>query len=496
VRSIHCLLLMQSTVEPVEGNKVKLHVTVPADEFEHAIDAAFRKLAREVRVPGFRPGKAPRKLLEARMGTEAAREQALRDSLPEFYVDAVTEHSVDVIAPPEIEVTSGQEEGDVEFDAVVEIRPQVHLMGYDELRVEVPVEPVTEAAIDDQIDRLRDRFADLTDSELPLIDDAYATIDITGSIDGQAVEGLTASDFLYRVGSDMVVPELDAQLRGTRPGAILEFTAELPERFGDSAGEEVTFRVIVKEAKHKVLPEVTDEWVDEASEFDTVAELRDDLRRRLETVQRLQARMAARDKVLEAVADLVPVEPPAALIDAETRRRVEDLAHRLSHQNATIEDYLAATEQEPEAFLEGVREGSGRAVLADLALRAVAAQEEITVTEDEVDAEVERLAQQLRQKVEKVRRDLERRGVLETVRSDLARGKALEFLIDHASVVDEDGNELDVSVPEAPSGDTSTIDEASVNEASGTDAGSTDVASTEVASNEATSVDDSDSERA
>ena len=138
----------------------------------------------------------------------------------------------------------------------------------------------------------------------------------------------------------MVVPELDEQLRGTRPGAILEFTAKLPERFGDSAGEEATFRVIVKEAKHKVLPEVTDEWVDEASEFDTVDELRDDLRRRLETVQRLQARMATRDKVLEAVADLVPIPAPEALVDDETRRRIEDLAHRLSHQNATLEEYL------------------------------------------------------------------------------------------------------------------------------------------------------------
>src|SRR6478672_3032631 len=224
---------MQSTVESVEGNKVKLHVTVPADEFERAIDAAFRKLAREVRVPGFRPGKAPRKLLEARLGTDIAREQALRDSLPDFYVDAVTEHDVDVIAPPEIEVTAGQEDGDVEFEAVVEVRPQVQLVGYDELRIELPFESVG----DEQIDRLRDRFADLTDSDEPLIDEAYATIDITGSIGGESVEGLTATDFLYRVGSDMVVPELDQQLHGTRPGAILEFDATLPERFGDRAGE-------------------------------------------------------------------------------------------------------------------------------------------------------------------------------------------------------------------------------------------------------------------
>jgi trigger factor len=439
---------MQSTVESVEGNKVKLHITVPAGEFERAIDAAFRKLAHEVRVPGFRPGKAPRKLLEARLGTDIAREQALRDSLPEFYVDAVNEHDVDVIAPPEIEITAGQDDGDVEFDATVEIRPQVRLMGYDELRVELPVEPITDEAIADQIDRLRDRFADLEDSEHPLVDDAYATIDISGSIAGEPVEGLTATDFLYRVGSDMVVPELDAQLRGTRPGAILEFTATLPERFGDREGEEATFRVMVKEAKHKVLPELTDEWVDEASEFDTVDELRGDIRKRLEMMQRLQARMATRDKVLETVADLVPVPAPEVLVDDETRRRIEDLAHRLSHQNATLEAYLEATGQEPQAFVDEVREGAARAVLGDLALRAVVAQEEIAATEEEVDAEIERLAERLEQKPDKVRRDLERRGVLETVRSDLARGKALEFLIEHATVVDGEGNEIDISVPQ------------------------------------------------
>jgi trigger factor len=441
---------MQSTIESVEGNKVKLHVTVPADEFERAIDAAFKKLAREVRVPGFRPGKAPRKLLEARLGTDMAREQALRDSLPEFYVDAVTENNVDVIAPPEIEVTAGQDDGDVEFDAVVEVRPQVQLVGYDELRVELPFESVGEEQVDQQVDRLRDRFADLTDSDEPLIDDAYATIDITGSIAGEAVEGLTATDFLYRVGSDMVVPELDQQLHGTRPGAILEFDATLPERFGDRAGEEASFRVLVKEAKHKVLPDLTDEWVDEASEFDTVDELRADIRKRLEVVQKLQAQMAARDKVLEAVADLVPVPAPEILVDDETRRRVEDLAHRLQHQNATLEQYLEATGQEPQAFIDEVREGAVRAVLADLALRAVVAQESIEPTDDEVDAEIVRLAERLEEKVEKVRRDLERRGVLETVRSDLARGKALEFLVEHSTVVDEEGNVIDLTIPDEP----------------------------------------------
>jgi trigger factor len=437
---------MQSTVEELDGNKVKVRVTVSADEFERAIDGAFKKLAREVRVPGFRPGKAPRQLLEARFGADIAREQALRDALPEYYVEAVEANKVDVIAAPEIEITSGEDAGDIEFEAVVEVRPEVRLVGYDELRVELPFKPVDDADVDQQIDALRERFADLADSEYPLIDDAYATIDITGTVDGEPVEGLTATDFLYRVGSGMVVPELDDQLRGVRPGAILEFSATLPERFGERAGQEVLFRVVVKEAKQKILPHVTDAWVDEASEFETVDELRVDIRHRLETMQRLQAQLAVRDKVLEAAAELVPIEPPASLVESETRRRVEDLAHRLSHQNASLEEYLAATGQDPEAFLDEVRKGAGRGVLADLALRAVIVQEGIEASEEEVDAEIVRLAERVEQKPERVRRDLEKQGAMEAVRSDVARGKALQFLVDHATVVDEDGNELDLTI--------------------------------------------------
>jgi trigger factor len=447
---------MQSNVETLEGNRVRLSVTVPAEEFERAIDGAFRKLAHEVRIPGFRPGKAPRQLLEARLGTELAREQALRDALPEYYVEAVNANEVDVIAPPEIEIKAGEDAGDVEFEAVVEVRPQVRLTGYDSLRVALPWKPVDDDDVDRQVDALRDRFADLTESSDPLIDDAYATIDITGTADGEPVEGLTASDFLYRVGSAMVVPELDEQLRGTRPGAILEFTAALPERFGDRAGDEVTFRVVVKDAQRKVLPALSDEWVQQASEFETVDELRADIRRRLGVVQKLQAQMALRDKVLDAVAELVPLEPPPTLVDAETRRRVEDFAHRLSHQGATVEQYLAATGQEAQAFVDEVREGAAKAVLADLALRAVVAQEAIDVSDEELDAEVGRLAERVGQKPERLRRDLAKRGALETVRSDVARGKALEFLVRHTTVVDEEGNEIDLTIPD----DTTVADEA------------------------------------
>ncbi len=219
---------LTTTVEPLEDNKVRLKIAVPAQEFEKAIDAAFRKLAREVKMPGFRPGKAPRQLLEARLGTGVAREQALRDALPEYYADAVQAEDIDVIAPPEIDITAGEEDGDVEFDAVVEVRPIVQVSGYDALTVEVPSPAVDDEAIDEQIDALRERFADLEDSSNPLTDGDYAQIDIKGSVDGEPVDALSATDFLYEVGSGSVVEQLDQQLRGKKPGDILEFDDELP----------------------------------------------------------------------------------------------------------------------------------------------------------------------------------------------------------------------------------------------------------------------------
>jgi trigger factor len=440
---------MDTSIETLPENKVRLHVAVPAAEFDKALDAAFRKLAREVRIPGFRPGKAPRKLLEARLGTEVARDQALRDSVPEYYRDAIVSEALDAIAPPEIEITAGEEDGDVEFDAVVELRPVVELEGYQHLTVTLDdYEAPGDEALDNQIESLRERFADLEESDAPLTDDDYAQIDIKGFLDDEAVDGLTATDFLYAVGSDSVVPELDAELHGKRPGDIVEFTATLPERFGDREGDDVSFQVLVKETKKKVLPEPTDEWVSDVTEFDTLGELRDDLRNRLEMVSKMRARMALRERVLEVASDLVPVLPPEPLVRSEMERRLHEFAHQLENQGGDIGSYLEATDQSQEELIGVIRAGAEKAVLADLALRAVVAQEGIEASEDDVDAEVAKLAEQVKEKPQKVRRQLEQRGALDALRSDLARGSAMQLLIDGAEVVDGEGNPIDLSLPD------------------------------------------------
>ncbi len=439
---------METSVEPLEGNKVRLHVAVPADEFEQAIDSAFRKLARQVKIPGFRPGKAPRRILEARLGTDVAREQALQDALPDYYASAVETEGLDTIAPPEIDITAGADTGPVEFDAVVEVRPVVELGDYDGLRVEVPLPDISDEAVGAQVDALRERFADLQESTRPLQDGDFASIDIKGYVHDEVIDALSATDFLYEVGSGLVVPKLDDELRGKRVGDILKFTDALPERFGERAGEEVAFQVLVKETKQKVLPEPTDEWVSEVTEFDTLDELRADVARRMELVGKVQARVAVREKVLEAIADKIDIEVPDVLVRDEMERRLHDFMHRLEHQGATIPQYLEATGQAQETFVAGVREGSTQAVKADLALRAIVAQEAIEATEEDLDREIARLAEQMGQKPEKVRRDLDRRGALEALRSEITRGKALQFLVDHAVAVDESGNPVDLTLPD------------------------------------------------
>jgi trigger factor len=458
-----------TSVEELPENKVKLHVSIPASEFERAIDSAFRKLAGEVKIPGFRPGKAPRQLLEARLGSDVARDQALRDSLPTYYADAVQSEELDTIAAPEIDITAGEDSGDVEFDAVVEVRPVVELQDYLGLRIEVPTPAVTDEVVDTQLDALRDRFADLEESSRPLAEGDFAQIDIKGYVHDEAIDALTATDYLYEVGSGLLVPKLDEELIGKRPGDILKFNDTLPERFGERAGEDVSFQVLIKETKRKVLPEVTDEWASEVSEFDTVDELRTDIRKRLELVNKVQAQVAARDKVLDATADLVTIDLSDALVQREMEQRLHDIAHRLEAQGVTIQQYLEATGMEEQAFVQQVREAAERGVRADLALRAVGAQEGIVATDEELDDEVAKLAERMEEKPKKVRRDLERRGILEAVRSDIARGKTLRYLVDHAEVVDEAGSPLDLTVPEeepAVSDQQTSEDEASEDQAS------------------------------
>jgi trigger factor len=447
---------MRTTVEALEGNKVKLSVNVDDDEFEKALDQAFKRIAQEVRIPGFRPGKAPRRILEARVGVDVARQEALRESLPEFYARAVNESEVDVIAPPEIDITSGEESGPVAFDAVVEVRPKVSVAGYGSLRVTVPSPSASDEEVDAQVDRLRQQFGELQTVDRPARDGDQVSIDIAGSVNGEPVEGLTADDYLYPVGSGAIVPEMDEQLRGAKVGDILTFDARPPgaDREDDEDEDEndpISFRILVKDVKEQVLPEINDEWANEASEFETVEELRDDLRNRIESVKRVQAQLALREGVVSALVELVDEDPPQPLVAAELEHRARDLVQRLGAQGASVEQYLQAIGSSGEDLQAELTDAATSAVKADLGLRAVIDAEGIDVDDDEVDAEIERIATRLGEKnPQRFRKQLERADQVQAVRSDLRKGKALEWLVDHAEVVDEEGAPIDRSRLEMP----------------------------------------------
>jgi trigger factor len=431
---------VKATVEPLEGNKVKVSVEVDEAEFDKAIDAAFRKIAREVRVPGFRPGKAPRKVLEGRLGSGVGREQALHDSVPEFYAQALAEHDVDAIAQPEIDITNGQDEGPLAFDAVVEVRPEITVPGYNGLRVTLDRPEADESDVDAQIDRMRQVQASLAEVDRPAIDGDVVTIDIAGSLDGEPQEGLTADDYSYEVGTAAITPEVDPELRGAKAGDILQFEATHPD---ESEERKLEFRILVKQVNERVLPEADDTWASENSEYDTIDELRASIRDRMQRIRKAQARLQLRERTSEALADLVSEEPPDSLVQHDVQHQLQDLALRARAQGLELEQWLAATGRSPEEVTDELRQAATRSVKVDLALRAVAEAEQITCTDEELDEEIERVAAQVGQKPARVRAQFERGGQLPAVRSDIRKRKAFEWLVEQVEIVDQDGQPLD-----------------------------------------------------
>jgi trigger factor len=448
VRPVHSVAV-KTSVEELEDNKVKLSVEVDEQEFEKAVDAAFRKIAREVNIPGFRRGKAPRRLLETRLGEGVARGEALRDAIPDYYAKAVTEHDVDAIAAPEINITDGEDAGPVAFEAVVEVRPIAQVPGYDSLRITIPAPVASDEDIDAQIDRMRAQYADLVTVERPAIEGDYVTIDIAGSQNDEPLEGLTAPDYSYEIGSGGIVPELDEALVGASAEAEIVFDAPHPDPDDDG----LHFEVTVKEVKERVLPEPTDEWATEASEFSTLAELRDDLATRMTKVRKMQAQMSINDKVSDALAGLVDVEVPEALVSGEMQQRLQDFAMRLQAQGMTLDQWLESSGQDSQDFVESLRDTASRAAKFDLALRAVVAAEDIQVDDDELEAEYAKIADQLQLEPAAVRKQFEEADQVSALLGDVRRGKAMAFIVETVEIVDEDGNVIDRADLEPPPDD-------------------------------------------
>ena len=455
---------VKSTIEALEGNKVKVVVEVEESEFEKDLDAAFKRLAKEVRLPGFRPGKAPRKVLEARIGQSYARDEAFRQALPTYYTEAVKEHEVDVIAPPEIDITNGQEDGPVSFDAIVEIRPTISVEGYDGLEVEVPAIEVGEDELDDVIDRMRTKFGELETVDRSGVEGDRAVIGIETEHGGEPVAGFTTEGYVYEIGSGAAgIVELDEHLTGASAGDTLTFSADHPDEDEDEALE---FTIEVQEIQEMVLPEATDEWVAENSEFETLDEMRADYRKNMETARVNQAQVARRNGVAEQLSDLVDEDlVPEAMVDMELENRVQDMGMRLQAQGIDFENFLQMTGQNREDMLGELRGQATTSSRLDLALRAIAEAESLEITDEEIDEQLTEVAEQIESSLGDVRTDFASAGRLPTLRSDLQKSKALDWVIERANLVDEDGRHVSPDGLQLPTQDEVSDDSAAASEA-------------------------------
>jgi trigger factor len=420
----------------MEANKVKLSVEVEEIEVDKAIDETFDRFTKELLIPGFRRGKAPRRVLEARIGRAAARREALDKHIPVWYDRAVNDKAVDVIDEPTIEVTAGEEDGPVTFDAVVEVRPHLELKGYESLRVIVPSPVVSAEDVQAQVDRLRGNFAELAVVERPARSGDSVVIDMSATRDGKTVAGMSYTDYSVEVGAGNDLPELDEHLPGAKAGDKVTFEAAVGE-------VPVQVEVEVKHVQEKVLPEETDEWASEASEFSTMAELRQDIETRMDEIKRAQAAMTLRNGTLERLVALVEEEPPTILVDVETRRMAEQLGSRLDSQGVPLQRYLEALGRTAEELIGQLREQAIPSVKADLALRAVADAVGIEPSESEMDDFMTRLATQAGIEPGVFIQQVERTGRRLAVRSDLKKSKAFDWLVEHAEITDEEGNPVD-----------------------------------------------------
>jgi trigger factor len=428
------------TLEETPGKRlVKLSLTVDESEFDRDIDQAFRKIANEIRLPGFRAGKVPRKVLEARIGLAPAREQALRDAIPNYLASAVRQHDIDLIATPQVEITSGTDDGPVAFDATCELRPEVTVPGYGGLRVELPSPTATDDEIDEALQAELRRHGSLVDVDRAVQSGDHVTLTLNGTRDGEPVPGLTTEDWLYEVGKGWVAPGFDGELLGATKGAELSFTAT-----PNGTEEPADFQVTVSNVQEMVLPEMTDDWVDEnIGEFDTVAALRESLATRIGEAKLSQARGSFIDRVTSSLAELVDIEPPEALVQADLQARVQNTVQQFQAQGVSLDQWLGATGQDPAAFIEGLKTQSAKAVKVDLALRAVAAAEDVTVDDDALDAEYDRIAVQVRQKKAQVKRAYEQNDAVTDLVAQLRKSQALDWLLHHVEVVDPDGAPID-----------------------------------------------------
>ncbi|MEV0293996.1 trigger factor [Nocardia sp. NPDC050710] len=446
---------MKSTVEQLSPTRVRINVEVPFEELKPDFDRAYKALAKQVRIPGFRPGKAPAKLLEARLGRGAILEQVVNDVLPGRYSEAVTTSEVKVIGQPEIEITKIEDGQELAFTAEVDVRPEIELPSYDDIEVTVDAFTIEDADIEEQLQSLRQRFGTLTGVERAVQNGDFISIDLSATVDGEEVADAATTGLSHEVGSGQLIEGLDEAVVGLSAGESAEFTSKLVA--GEHAGKDAVIKVTVQSVKERELPEADDEFAQLASEFDTLDELKDDLKSRVERGKKVEQAGSIRDKVLETLLDKVEVPLPEAVVQAEIDAVTHDAVHGFDHDEAKLAEALEAQGSSREEFDKDTKEAAEKSVKTQLLLDAIAEAENTQVGQEELTERILFQSQRYGLSPEQFIQQVQQAGQLGAIFADVRRGKALAGVVGKVKVTDSAGNTVDTAemfgAPEASEGE-------------------------------------------
>ncbi len=433
---------MKTAVEELSPTRVKLTVEVPFEELGESMQAAYKKVAQQVRVPGFRPGKVPARIIEQRFGRAVVLEETLNDAVPKLYSQAVDESEIFPVSQPDIEVTKIEDGEQVEFTAEVDVRPNFDVPDYSDLEVTVESAEVADADIDAQLDGLRQRFATLAGVERAAASGDYVVMDLAAAVDGQNIEEQQASEVSYEVGAGSVLQGLDDTLVGMSADEEKTFTSTLVG--GENAGDEAEITVSVKSVKEKVLPELDDEFAQLASEFDSLEELRDSLRAQVRRNKLIDQVMQAREKAMDALLDKLDMPLPDSALSTEIDARKHNLEHQISESGLSKEAFYRLYQTTEEERFQEFDENARKAIKSGFVLDKIAKQEELGVSQEELTNFVVRRAMELNVAPNTLAQHLADNDQLTLAMVEIIRDKAKSVVGDAAKVTDEAGNEVDL----------------------------------------------------
>ena len=434
---------MKTDVEELSPTRVRLTVEVPFEELKPNLDHAYREVGKQVRVPGFRPGRVPPRVIDQRVGRGAVLEHAVNDAVPELYGKALQEHEMFALGQPDVEITKLDDGKELTFTAEVDVRPKFDLPDIDGLPVTVDDADVTDEQVDEYLGALRERFASLKGADRPAEAGDYVSIDLSASVDGNPVEDAQASGLSYEVGSGSMLDGLDEALPGMSSGDTKTFRTELAG--GQYAGQEADVTVTVHSVKVKELPDLDDEFAQAASEFDTLDELRSATTAQLTAMRRGSQAEQARERALDAVLGQLDLPLPETLVREETELRERALDDRLRRSGLDREAYLEAAGTTEEELDEQFGTDARRSVKAGFVLDKLAQAEELGVDQNELSAYVTEQAYRMGVAPDRLAKELTDRGQLGSVVNDILRSKAMTLLSERAAIKDESGRTVDLA---------------------------------------------------